>query len=247
METVARVVRAVEFVAREGRVRLDDVAQELGVHKSNALRLLNTLRELDWMVLDDRRTYMVSPHLIAVGQAAAAGTSFQEALQLAEDLREMSGETVHIAVPHGQRMLIVGRVESHNPLRVSCELGTRDALHASGLGKAYLAALTGDQLDSVISRLDFEEMTPFSITDEAALRAEVARTKERGYSLDFEEGRVGVCCMGFSLRLGRNRDAVALSITGPSYRWTREKMMPLVPALLERVEAMNPSLALHQR
>ena len=118
METVARVVRAVEFVAREGRVRLDDVAQELGVHKSNALRLLNTLRELDWMVLDDRRTYMVSPHLIAVGQAAAAGTSFQEALQLAEDLREMSGETVHIAVPHGQRMLIVGRVESHNPFQL---------------------------------------------------------------------------------------------------------------------------------
>ncbi|MCY4621699.1 MAG: IclR family transcriptional regulator [bacterium] len=247
METVARVVRAVEFVAREGRVRLDDVAQELGVHKSNALRLLNTLRELDWMVLDDRRTYMVSPHLIAVGQAAAAGTSFQEALQLAEDLRAMSGETVHIAVPHGQRMLIVGRVESHNPLRVSCELGTRDALHASALGKAYLAALTGDQLDSVVSRLDLDALTQFSITDEAALRAEVARTKERGYSLDFEEGRVGVCCLGFSLRLGRNRDAVALSITGPSYRWTREKMMTLVPALLERVEAMNPSLALHPR
>lgn len=247
METVARVVRAVELVAREGRVRLDDVAKELGVHKSNALRLLNTLRELDWIVLDDRRTYMVSPHLIAVGQAAAAGTSFQEALQLAEDLREMSGETVHIAVPHGQRMLIVGRVESHNPLRVSCELGTRDVLHASGLGKAYLAALTGDQLDSVISQLDLEEVTPFSITDEAALRAEVARTKERGYSLDFEEGRLGVCCLGFSLRLGRNRDAVALSITGPSYRWTRDKMMTLVPALLERVEAMNPPLALHPR
>ncbi len=244
METVARVVRAVEFVAREGRVRLDDVAGELGVHKSNALRLLNTLRELDWVVLDDRRTYMVSPHLIAVGQAAAAGTSFQEALQLAGELRDMSGETVHIAVPHGQRMLIVGRVDSHNPLRVSCELGTRDALHASALGKAYLAALSDPELDSVLDQLHLEKLTPYSTTDATALRAEVMRTRERGYSVDLEEGRPGVCCLGFSLRLGANRDEVALSITGPSYRWTKDEMMALAPSLLERVATMNPRITL---
>lgn len=247
LETVARVVRAVEYVAREGRVRLDDVAGELSVHKSNALRLLNTLRELDWIVLDDRRTYMVSPHLIAVGQAAATGTSFRQALQLAEELRDMSGETVHIAVPHGQRMLIVGRVDSLNPLRVSCELGTRDAMNASALGKAYLSVLSDDQLDSVIDHVELEELTPFSITAEADLRDEVVRTRERGYSFDFEEGRLGVCCLGFALRLGSNRDAVAVSITGPSYRWTKDKMLALVPDLLERVSAMNPRVASYQR
>ena len=247
METVARVVRAVEYVAREGRVRLDDVARELGVHKSNALRLLNSLRELDWIVLDDRRTYMVSPHLVAVGEAAAAGTSFQLALEVAQELRDMTGETVHIAVPHGDRMLVVGRVDSLNPLRVSCELGTRDALHTSGLGKAYLAALTDERLQSVIGRLDLEASTPFSITDASDLRAEVARTRERGYSLDFEEGRLGVCCIGFSLYLGSRRDAVALSITGPSDRWTKERMMALVPDLLERVERIKPPQALQPR
>ena len=80
----------------------------------------------------------------------------------------MTGETVHIAVPHGDRMLIVGRVDSLNPLRVSCEIGTR-------------------------------------------------------------------------------RDAVALSITGPSDRWTKEKMMTLAPGLLERVETIRPPLALQPR
>lgn len=247
METVGRVVRAVEYVAREGRVRLDDVAGELGVHKSNALRLLNSLREMDWIVLDDRRTYAVSPHLIAVGQAAAAGTSFQEALQLAEELRNLSGETVHIAVPHGHQMLTVGRVDSLNRLRVSCELGSRDTLHASALGKAYLAALPEHELDTVIDRIELEKLTPFTITRVADLRTDVIRTRERGYSLDFEEGSLGVCCIGFSLRLGSNLDVVAVSITGPSYRWTEGKMMELVPALLERVESLGPPLALHPR
>lgn len=116
----------------------------------------------------------------------------------------MTGETVHIAVPHGDRMLIVGRMDSLSPLRVSCEFGTRNALDTSALGKAYLAALTDEQLDSVIGRLALEAPTPLSITDADDLRAEVARTRERGYGLDFEEGRLGVCCIGFSLWLGED-------------------------------------------
>ena len=239
METVARAVRAVEYVAREGRVRLDDVAAEIGVHKSNALRLLNTLRELDWIVLDDRRSYMVSPHLIAVGQAAAAGTSLQQALQLAEELRDMSGETVHVAVPHGQEMLIVGRADSPNPLRVSCELGSRDALHTSALGKAYLSVLSADELEYLVAKLDLVGLTPFSITSVDDLLADVRSTRERGYSLDFEEGRLGVCCMGFGFRLGSNLDPVAVSITGPTDRWTDDKMSRLAPLLLERVGALR--------
>lgn len=239
METVARAVRAVEYVAREGKVSLDGVAAEIGVHKSNALRLLNTLRELDWIVLDDRRYYMVSPHLIAVGQAAAAGTSFRQALQLAEELRDISGETVHVAVPHGRHMLIVGRVDSPNPLRVSCQLGSRDAMHTSALGKAYLSVLSARELESLVMKLDLVGLTPFSITSTEDLMAEVERTRNRGYSLDFEEGRLGVCCMGFGLRLGSNLDPVAVSITGPADRWTDDKMSRLAPRLVERVGALK--------
>ena len=239
METVARAVRTVEFVAREGSVRLDDVASEIGVHKSNALRLLNTLCELDWIVLDDRRSYTVSPHLVALGQAAAAGTSFRQALQLAETLRDLSGETVHVAVPHRRRMLIVGRVDSRDALRVSCQLGTRDAMHTSALGKAYLAVLTEPEAESLITDLDLVGLTPFSITSRSTLAAEVRRTRDRGYSLDFEEGRLGVCCMGFGLRLGSNLDPVAISITGPSDRWTKDRMSGLAPRLLEHVRSFK--------
>ena len=157
----------------------------------------------------------------------------------------MSGETVHIAVPHGHRMLIVGRVDSLEALRVSCEPGSRDAMHTSGLGKAYLALLSDDQLDAVIDRLDLEELTPFSIAAEADLRDDVIRTREWGYSLDFEEGRLGVCCMGFSFRLGSHLDEVALSNAGSSYRWPKDKMMAL--ALLKRVSAIRPHLPIHPR
>ena len=45
--------------------------------------------------------------------------------------------------------------------------------------------------------------------------------------------------MGFAFRLGANLDPVAMSITGPSERWTEQRMMALAPTLLERVGALR--------
>ena len=67
-------------------------------------------------------------------------------------------------------------------------------MNSSALGKAYLSVLSDDQLDSVIDHLDFEELTPFSVTAKADLRDEVIITRERGYSFDLEEERLGMCC-----------------------------------------------------
>ena len=74
--------------------------------------------------------------------------------------------------------------------------------------------------------------------------SEVRRTRDGGYSLDFEEGRLGVCCIGFAVHLGSNRDRVAISITGPSDKWTRENLVELAAPLLEHVRTLRvPGIA----
>ena len=45
-QSVERVVLAIELLAREGEAKLDTIAAHLGIHKSNTLRLLATLRSL---------------------------------------------------------------------------------------------------------------------------------------------------------------------------------------------------------
>lgn len=243
LQTAARVVTAIEYLATNGGAKLDEVAAALGVHKSSALRLLTTLRELGWIVTDDRHQYRVGPHLVAVGQAAATGSSLQRVLQLAEELRDLTNETVHIAVPQNNSMLIIGRVDSASPLRVSCELGSRDPLHTSSVGKAYLASLSETDFEALLPQLDLEMRTPFSITDADRLRDDIELTRRRGYSLDFEEGRLGVCCIGFAVQLGANLDTAALSITGPAHRWTRDAIAEMTPELVERVASASPVTA----
>jgi DNA-binding IclR family transcriptional regulator len=54
IRSAARVVSVIELLANGNRMRLDEIAAVLGVHKSNALRLLATLRTSDWVTVDER-------------------------------------------------------------------------------------------------------------------------------------------------------------------------------------------------
>ncbi len=237
LQSAARVVQAMELIARRKEARLGEVAAELGIHKSNALRLLETLRRLDWVVVDEeRRLYKVGPALFGIGEAAAASLHLEELLRLADILRNLTGETVHVAVPQAERMLIVAHVESPHALHVSCPVGSRDALYSSALGKAYLASLPDDELEAILPSLSLERRTPNTITTLDDLRADLTLTRNRGYAVDNSEGRLGVRCMGLTVtHIGAPR-IVALSITGPAERWTLEAMSQKAPAIFETLQ-----------
>lgn len=237
LQSASRVVRALEHLASHGPARLDEVAAVLDVHKSNALRLLTTLREHGWVVTDDTRSrYSVGPRLIAIGEAAVGGLELQKALALAEDLRNLTGETVHVSIPQGDRMLVVGRADSTNPLRVTWPVGAEDLLHASAVGKAYLATLSEDDLTDLVARLDMVPLTSYTVTSPHKLLEEIALTRQRGYALNEEEGRLGVASVAVAVRFSGFTGVVSISVTAPSTRMDKATIEDLLPSILEVVE-----------
>src|SRR5215213_3558904 len=98
----------------------------------------------------------------------------------------------------------------------AAELGSRRPLHCTSLGKAYLSALHDEKKRSLIGELDLKRYTANTITDAAALEAEVAATKERGYAVDRVEVEEGVACLGAPVRDHRGLPVAAISIAGPA-------------------------------
>lgn len=223
LQNASRVVQTIETLAARQPLRLDDLAEELGVHKSNALRLLATLRNHGWVTVNENRTlYSLGPRLVAIGQAAVPDIELAKALELAGELRDLTGETVHISVPSGPTMVIVGKVESNKALRVSLEVGTEDHLHNTAVGKMALASMPDDELRETIDAMDLVAATPNTITDPEQLLEEVMTARERGYAFNMEEGREGIGSVAVSLSFGGPARPFSLSITGPIERWSRE-------------------------
>lgn len=219
-----RVVEAIEFLAKNGGGRIDDVAGALGIHKSNASRLLAALRDVEWVTANDSRTwYTLGPRLAAVGHSASGQGIMEIATTMALAIRDETRESVHLSIPDlaTASMIVTACFDSPFVLRVSQPVGSRDRLHSTAVGKVFLASLSDTQLESLLLTVvaaDAEDRTGM----ERRLRAEIAAVREQGYAINDQQSREGVVA-GAVLISPREREdhpPIALSVTAPASRWS---------------------------
>jgi DNA-binding IclR family transcriptional regulator len=110
------------------------------------------------------------------------------------------------------------RVESPQRVRVASNIGHREPLHGSAVGKAILAYLPEEQLETVIATAGLPPITRRTITDPAELRAELAKIRARGYTIDNMEGEDGVRCIGAPVLDRRGEVIGSVSIAAPAHR-----------------------------
>lgn len=72
-----------------------------------------------------------------------------------------------------------------------------------------------------------------TITDRRRLLAELQITQARGYALDDEEIRLGIRCVAAPIIDKQGHVRGALSVAGPAYRLTLERLTLLGPELAD--------------
>lgn len=150
--------------------------------------------------------------VISAGRAAMA------------DLMEATGETVNLAILDRFEVVFVSQVECHEPIRAFFAIGQRRTIHASGIGKALLAHMPADRLDTWLAKADLPGFTPATITDADALRAELTITKARGWALDDEEANPGMRCIAAPVFNVYGEATAGISLSGPSTRLTPQRL-----------------------
>lgn len=160
-----------------------------------------------------------------------------------EALRDATGETVHLAVPSGHGMVYIDKLESPRAVRMTSRIGTRVEMHSTSVGKAYLAGLPEEDSRRIVDELDLKPRTRHTITDASTLCAEIAKTRQRGYSYDNEENEPDIRCFGGAIfdRSGKPVGGVSLSI--PIYRYDEERARAYVQKVQETVQAISAELA----
>src|SRR5690606_5431604 len=94
-------------------------------------------------------------------------------------------------------------------------IGRHLPLHATALGKAFLAGFDDDSVHSLAERGSFTSFTVNTITSIDDLLVNLEDVRRRGYSMENEELALGRGCIAAPIR-GRNCDVVAApSLCGP--------------------------------
>jgi DNA-binding IclR family transcriptional regulator len=220
-----------------GPLSAREIGERSEVNRTTAHRLLNTLMLHGWVERHEEGGYRLSVRFLALAHVSSQVRGlFDEIRPALIPLSERSRETVHVGVMDSFDVVHVDKIESLEHVGVSSRIGARGIAHRTSLGKALLAASPDSFIEAYIEQGAAREQ-PYAVRpgEIAAIWEDVALSRERGFSLDDEDDSVGVRCLGAAVCGAGGHPLFAISLTGPSPRFTREICLELAPTLLRTV------------
>lgn len=230
--TLLRGLAILEALAvAEQAIGPSELSSRVGLDKATTGRLLFTLCEAGWAAQDHGGTYRPTTKLLQVARHVSEQAGLREhARPHLLALRDATGETVHLGVVEDDCVVYIDKLDGTYPVRLVSAVGQAMPLHTTSLGKAALAWMPQDRTDRLIERLDLRPRTEMSLRTTDDLRADLERTRARGYAIDDRENESQALCLGGPV-LDSDGDLVAaVSVSGP-----RERLLPRVGEFGDRV------------
>jgi DNA-binding IclR family transcriptional regulator len=245
IKSVARALTVIEALSahREGAT-LTALARELSLPKGSVFRVLRTLRDFGYVRQDPlTERYALGTRFLRIAASVEQGTDIRAiAHPLLVRLSESIAETVHLAVPEGEHMVYIDKVESPRAVVMASRVGQQLPLHCSALGKSYLSALPLDERRAIVSALRLERRTARTIVDPAALLEDLEACVERGFAIDNLENEDGLRCVGAAIVDGRGQAVAAVSVSAPASRFSLSTVRKAGRRCAELAEEISAAL-----
>jgi DNA-binding IclR family transcriptional regulator len=241
--TLAKGLKMLEAVAHsDGPRGVSELGRELGITRSNAHRLLQTLAALGYVRQDEeRRLYEPTLRLFELGSAVVAHRDIRTLSQpVMRALGREIDENVILSVRDGSEVVVLDRVEGTRTLRTYTPLGSRNPMHCTSAGKLLLAYAPADIVEDVMGSL--QKFTPRTIVTAAKLRAELQRIRMQGFAIAQAEWRDDVGGVCVPIRQSDGSVLAALGISGPVGRVNPARIKALLPQLLAAARDINERL-----
>lgn len=223
IRTLGRGLAALEAVAdSDDGISVIEVASLVGIDKGTASRLLASLRQAGYVRQREDRRFELGKK---VGWLARRyGTWDDELVEAAapylNSLRDLTQETVHLAVVEGAEVAYLAQVVPDRSVRVQSAVGVRLPLHRTAMGRAVVAALEGPARERI---LDAVRRVAIATQDEAALvefTADVTAAETRGWAAIDRHDEV--TRLAAAIRGDAGEPIAAIALSGPAYRMEKE-------------------------
>jgi DNA-binding IclR family transcriptional regulator len=237
---VASVQRAIaildELAAARTELGTNELARRTGINVSTISRILATLAGgglVDHVASTGR-------YRIGAGIVRLAGAVELDIRSLArphlEELAGCLGETATLSVPGEHEAFTLDFAQSPLSVRSVAELGRTSVAHATAVGKVFLAyggSLPSEHLKAYTER---------TIVDRAALEAELAAIRDRGWAQAIGEREEDLTAVAVPLLARSGKLAAILGVQGPAVRFSARAMRAAVELLAEKAAEISAAL-----
>lgn len=233
VQSVDRAITVLEILARTGGAGVSEIAQEMGVHKSTASRLLGALDARDMAQQDhERGKYQLGFGILRLASAIPGRLSVAaEARPFLSALAEKFEETVNLAVLRSNVAVNVDQAMGPSTLAAYDWVGSLTPAHATSSGKILLAYLDAAERGRILKETHQAALTASTITSRPALEKQLIAAAEDGYATTYSELEIGLNAAAVPVRDHRGVVVAAISISGPAFRFDPREIPGLIDEL----------------
>jgi len=237
-----RLFDVLRCVVREDRpVALETVSAATGLPKTTAHRILLMLVAAGMLQRENgAKAYGVGPRLTSLALDVLVHSSLRGGRHaVLQALVDQIGETCNFTMRDGNEVVYIDRVESHWPLRLNLQPGSRVPLHCTSSGKLYLSQMTPRQRRLLLTAVPLKRYTDKTITDPQTLERELAKIAKEGVATDDEGFLAGLISVAVPVKSETGRVIGTVAVHAPNARLSLERAREYVPLLRKAAEALG--------
>jgi DNA-binding IclR family transcriptional regulator len=238
----ARLLTVLEAVAAFGEpVAAVDLVPRVGLPKPTVHRLCAALETLGFLqrepgtkrfVVGQRQQKLALDSLINAGNRGARHA-------VLEALAKEVGETVNVTVLQGNWVVYIDRVESHWPLRIHLQPGSRVPLHCGASGLLFLSLMPAAQRRRLLRAAPLQKYTENTVIDPDRIEERLKEIRRSRIGIEVEEFMRGLIGLAVPVYDGRGRICATVSMHAPTARFTVDEVRASVPALQRAADAIS--------
>src|SRR5262245_17675780 len=211
---------------------LSEIVRKTEYAKTTVHRVLLTLVRRGFVRKEYQTSrYQLTLKLFELGSTAVSQLGIKDvAKPHLEAVRNLSGETAHLAVMDDDGVFYIDKIESTQSIRMYSYIGSRAPIHCTAVGKVLLAYQSEERIENFLAQL--KPYTQNTILRKDKLMEELRKIRKQGYALDNEELEIGLFCIASPVRNHLGEVIAAVSISGPKVRLGKPKVRELIPVMV---------------
>ncbi len=240
-----RTLAILELLGRHRMgLSLTEIARDLDLPVNSVFRITGTLHARGYLQRrEDDKRFVLTNKLFDLSRPQVREKSLVVcALESLKGLRDQTGETVQLLAGVNHKMTLLEQCISTQPIKVSGTVGFQVPMYSCAPGKAVLANLPPQELETFFATVTLKQFTSTTLATREALEADLIKIRKRGYSLDMSEGLEGIQCVGAAVMDEYCYPVAAITVMAPAFRLKRDQFEKVGRLCMEAAENIHRRL-----
>ena len=249
VKSLAKALKVLEcFNPKNPELGITQISSMLGIAKSSVSNIVSTFGQMGYLEQNAKTgRYTLGLKLLEYSYMINERLGYQRLFyDVMQDISKQFNAITYFAIYKDKKVFYLCNmyppVEAYNyPYRII--IGETAPLYCTAIGKAMMAFLPGEELEKClkVKRIAYTDST---ITDEQALREEIAVIRKQGFALDRAEHEYGLFCMGVPVFVEKNKLFGAVSMSSPNLNFADEHILTYSRAMKEVAQVMRERIKL---